>query len=149
MKPKAEKFPIAAKAGSSIVKIYRDRKPSGDYFGVVYHLGGKRQRLNFPGLEAAKTEAAAKVAQLARGDVDAVQLTGKDQLAYGRSTPLRISEFRLMPRRLTTPKRARFLLVTRFRTRCGFSCEITARALPRDSPPRHSKLRRRLLKALS
>ena len=85
MKPKANKFPVAVRAGSSVVKIYRDRKPSGDYFRVVYHLGGKRHRLNFPDFEGAKSEAAAKVAQLARGDVDAVQLTGKDRLAYGRA----------------------------------------------------------------
>jgi hypothetical protein len=77
MKPKADKLPVAVRAGSSVVKIYRDRKPSGDYFRVVYYLGGKRHRLNFPDLEAARNEAAAKVAQLARGDVDAVQLTGQ------------------------------------------------------------------------
>jgi integrase len=85
IKNKEQKFPIAVKAGSSIVKIYRDRKPAGDYFRVVYHLGGKRHRLNFPNLEAAKTEASAKAAQLARGDMDAVQLTGRDRLVYGRA----------------------------------------------------------------
>lgn len=85
MKKKSEKFPLTVKAGSSTVKIYRDRKPSGDYFRVVYHLGGKRHRLNFRDLDAARTEAAAKAAQLARGDVDAVQLTGKDRLTYGRA----------------------------------------------------------------
>jgi integrase len=78
-------FPIAVKAGSSTVRIYRDRKPSGEYFRVVYHLGGKRHRLNFRDLDSAKTEAAAKAAQLARGDMDAAQLTGKDRLIYGRA----------------------------------------------------------------
>jgi integrase len=78
-------FPIAVKAGSSVVRIYRDRKPSGEYFRVVYHLGGKRHRLNFRDLDSAKTEAAAKAAQLARGDMDAAQLTGKDRLIYGRA----------------------------------------------------------------
>lgn len=85
MSPKAESFPLVVRAGSSVVKIYRDRKPSRDYFRVVYHLGGKRRRLNFRDLEHAKTEAQAKAAQLARGDVDAVQLTGRDRLAYGRA----------------------------------------------------------------
>ena len=65
------------------MKIYRDRKRSRDYFRRVFYLGGKRNRLNFSSLEAAKTEAAAKAAQLARGDVDAVQPTGKDRLVYG------------------------------------------------------------------
>jgi integrase len=78
-------FPIAVKAGSSTVRIYRDRKPSGEYFRVVYHLGGKRHRLNFRDLDSAKTEAAAKAAQLARGDMDAAQITGKDRLIYGRA----------------------------------------------------------------
>ena len=72
-KTKSEKeFPLAVKAGSS-VKVYRDRKRSGDYYRLVYYLGGKRQRLNYRSLDDAKTEAAAKAAQLARGDVDAVQ----------------------------------------------------------------------------
>jgi hypothetical protein len=68
-----------------VVKVYRDRKRSGDYYRLVYYLGGKRQRLNFRSLDEAKKEAAAKAAQLARGDVDAVQLTGRDRLTYGRA----------------------------------------------------------------
>ena len=85
-KTKAEKqFPLTVKAGSTVVKIYRDRKRSGDYFRLVYYLGGKRHRLSFNSLDAAKTEAAAKAAQLARGDVDAVQLNGRDRLTYGRA----------------------------------------------------------------
>jgi hypothetical protein len=78
--PKREKFPLAIKSGSSAVKIYRDR----DYYRVAFYLGGKRQRLIFRDLDKAKNEAAAKAAQLARGDVDAAQLTGKDRLTYGR-----------------------------------------------------------------
>ena len=85
MKAKADSFPLTVKAGSTAVKIYRDSKPSGDYFRVVYHLGGKRHRLNFRDLDKARAEAQAKAAQLARGDADAVQLTGKDRLAYGRA----------------------------------------------------------------
>ena len=68
-----------------MLRIYRDRKRSGDYYRLVYYLGGKRHRLNFSSLEAARNEAAAKAAQLARGDVDAVQLTGRDRLTYGRA----------------------------------------------------------------
>jgi integrase len=85
MHTKSITFPIAVKAGSSTVRIYRDRKPSGEYFRVVYHLGGKRHRLNFRDLEAAKVEAQGKAAQLARGDMDAAQITGKDRLIYGRA----------------------------------------------------------------
>lgn len=85
MKPKNITFPLTVKAGSTAVKIYRDAKPSGDYFRVVYQLGGKRHRLNFRDLETAKVEAQAKAAQLSRGDVDAMQLTGRDRLTYGRA----------------------------------------------------------------
>jgi hypothetical protein len=80
MPPKSKagrEFPLAFKAGSIVIKIYRDRKPSGDYFRLTYYLGGKRHRLNFNSLEAAKIEAAAKASQLARGDVDAIQLNGR------------------------------------------------------------------------
>ena len=77
--------PLAVKTGSTVVKIYRDRKRSGNYFRLVHYLGGKRHRLNFRSLDDAKKEAAAKAAQLARGDVDAVQLAGRDRLTYGRA----------------------------------------------------------------
>lgn len=83
--PKKEKFPLVVKSGSSAVKIYRDPRGSRDYYRVIYHLGGKRHRLIFRDLDKAKNEATAKAAQLARGDVDAAQLTGKDRLAYGRA----------------------------------------------------------------
>jgi hypothetical protein len=74
MRAKAEAFPLTVKAGSTAVKIYGERKSSGDYYRVVYHLGGKRRRLNFSRLDRAKAEAQAKAAQLARGDVDAFSL---------------------------------------------------------------------------
>ena len=90
---KSEKeFPLTVRAGSTALKIYRDRKPSGDYFRLVYYLGGKRHRLNFNSLDAAKREAFAKVAQLSRGDVDAVQLNGRDRMTYGRALDARAAE---------------------------------------------------------
>jgi integrase len=88
------RFPIVVKRGSSVVKIYRDRKPEGTYYRVVYHLGGKRHRLNFSTLQAATDEAEAKASQLSRGDVDAAQLSGKDRLEYGRAKDT-VKEFNL------------------------------------------------------
>jgi integrase len=85
MKAKRIRFPITIKRGSSVVKIYRDRKPTGTYYRVAYHIGGKRHRLHFNDLEKATSEAEAKAAQLSRGDIDAVQLSGKDRLVYGRA----------------------------------------------------------------
>jgi hypothetical protein len=85
-KTKAEQFPLAIKAGSSSVKIYREKRSDGSlYYKLSYHLGGKRHRPSFADLDEAKNEARAKAAQLARGDVDAMQLNGKDRLAYGRA----------------------------------------------------------------
>ena len=85
-KTKPEKFPLTIKAGSSSVKIYREKRPDGSvYFKLSYHLGGKRHRPSFANLDEAKNEASAKAAQLSRGDIDAMQLNGKDRLAYGRA----------------------------------------------------------------
>ena len=81
---KRVRFPIVVKRGSSEVKVYRDRKPEGTYYRVVYYLGSKRQRLNFSDLQKATAEAEAKASQLSRGDMDAVQLSGKDRLEFGR-----------------------------------------------------------------
>src|SRR4029453_9851891 len=83
MKATRIRFPNIVKRGSSVVKIYRDRKQTGTYYRVVYHIGGKRHRLHFNDLEKATSEAEAKAAQLSRGDVDAMQLTGRDRLEYG------------------------------------------------------------------
>jgi integrase len=85
VKAKRQRFPITIKRGSCAVKIYRDRKPTGTYYRVAYHLGGKRHRLHHNDLEKAVAEAEAKAAQLSRGDIDAVQLTGRDRLVYGRA----------------------------------------------------------------
>jgi len=82
---KRMRFPIVVKRGSCVVKIYRDRKPTGTYYRVAYHLGGKRHRLHHNDLQKAIAEAEAKAAQLSRGDVDAVQITGRDRLVYGRA----------------------------------------------------------------
>jgi hypothetical protein len=85
VKKKRRRFPIKVKRGSSVVKIYRDRKREGTYYRVAYSLGGKRHRLNFRDLESATSEAEAKASQLSRGDMDAVQLSGRDRLEYGRA----------------------------------------------------------------
>jgi integrase len=82
---KRVRFPIVVKRGSSEVKIYRDRKTEGTYYRVVYYLGSKRHRLNFSDFQEATEEAEAKASQLSRGDIDALQLSGKDRLEYGRA----------------------------------------------------------------
>jgi integrase len=82
---KRVRFPILVKRGSSAVKIYRDRKPQGTYYRVVYHLGGRRHRLNFRDLAVARSEAEAKASQLSQGHLDAALLHPNDRLEYGRA----------------------------------------------------------------
>ena len=84
-KKKSEEFPLAVKAGSAVVKIYKEQKASGTYYRVGYYLGGNRTWQHCDTLEKAKEEADAKAKQLSRGDVDAAQLTGRDRLVYGRA----------------------------------------------------------------
>ena len=93
------------------MKIYRDRKPTGTYYRVVYHIGGKRHRLHFNDLEKATSEAEAKAAQLSRGDVDAMQLSGRDRLSL-RSRDgggERIRSCRWMPSQSNTARRSKLL----------------------------------------
>lgn len=85
MEAKPEKFPISMKSGSATVKIYREKKASGHYFRVSFYKGLVRCGLNFTDLDAAKKEAKAKATQLSRGDLEALQITGKDRLVYGRA----------------------------------------------------------------
>ena len=85
MKTKRRTFPEVIKAGSCTVIIYEEVKPSGTYYRLAYYLGGKRQRPTFSDYDVAKAEAEAKAAQLSRGDMDALQVTGKDRHIYGRA----------------------------------------------------------------
>ena len=54
MRAKTKDFPLTFRAGSSSVKIYRDPRESGDYFRVMFYLGGMRQRLIFRDLAACR-----------------------------------------------------------------------------------------------
>jgi integrase len=87
---KRVRFPIVVKRGSCAVKIYRDRKPEGTYYRVVYYLPdqtskSRRHRLNFHDLEAATNEAALKASHLSRMDRYASEFDGKDRLEYARA----------------------------------------------------------------
>ena len=82
---KAEKFPLTIKSGSSSVKIYQDKSKGTPYYTVSFYIAGKRKKLNFSDIQKARREASAKAAQLARGDIEATQLNGKDRLTYGRA----------------------------------------------------------------
>jgi integrase len=85
MKAKRIRFPITIKRGSSVVKIYRDRKPTGTYYRVSYHIDGKRHRLHYNDVEKAIAEAEAKAAQLSRCDGAAATFSGRDRHIYERA----------------------------------------------------------------
>jgi integrase len=85
MRAKRRTFPEVVKVGSCTVTINQEVKPSGTYFRLSYYMGGKRMRPTFSEYDQAKAEAEAKAAQLARGDMDALQITGKDRHTYGRA----------------------------------------------------------------
>jgi integrase len=90
---KRVRFPIEVKRGSSTVKIYRDRKPKGTYYRVVYYIpkpiGDKvvseRHRLNFSDLQEATNEAEAKASWLSRLEGDALRFSGGDRHIYARA----------------------------------------------------------------
>jgi integrase len=95
---KRVRFPIVVKRGSSTVKIYRDRKPEGIYYRVVYYTRethkredgnektiSKRHRLNFSDLQEAKNQAEAKASWLSRLDGDALRFSGGDRHIYARA----------------------------------------------------------------
>jgi Site-specific recombinase XerD len=95
---KRVRFPIEVKRGSSSVKIYRDRKPEGIYYRVVYYTRetqrgedgkektvSKRHRLNFSDLQEATNEAEAKASWLSRLDGDALRFSGSDRHVYARA----------------------------------------------------------------
>jgi hypothetical protein len=96
MNTKRHRFPLEVKRGSSVVKIYRDRKPAGTYYRVTYHIGGNRERLNFNDLPAAINEAEAKATQLSRGDIDAMQLRARS-VDGGALSAIKIAARRWMP----------------------------------------------------
>ncbi|MDQ3135793.1 MAG: hypothetical protein M3Q76_13510 [Acidobacteriota bacterium] len=77
---------MSIKRGSCTVKIYEERKPAGRYYRVIFHIGGKRHRVNFKTLQKAVEHAEQKAAEMSRGDADALQLTGRDRLIYARAT---------------------------------------------------------------
>ena len=112
MKAKRIRFPIIVKRGSSAVKIYRDRKSTGTYYRVAYHIDGKRHRLHFNDVEKATAEAEAKAAQLSRCDWTRCNFR-EDRIVYGRALEA-IKDFDapLDAVAIDTERRANFLMVS-------------------------------------
>jgi integrase len=95
---KRVRFPIVKKRGSSEAKIYRDRKPVGTYYRVVYYTRetekdedgkektfSKRHRENFSDLQEAENRAEEIASWLSRLDGDALRFSGSDRHIYARA----------------------------------------------------------------
>lgn len=80
------KFPVRVRSGSVTVKIYRSRS-SKNYLSyvVVHSVGGKRKVQTFSDYADAHNEAAGIAEKLAKGELDILQLTGADRLAYAHA----------------------------------------------------------------
>jgi hypothetical protein len=80
------KFPVCVRAGSVTVKIYRSRN-SKNYisFVVAHSVAGAQKVQTFADYKAPHAEASGIAHKLSRGEVDVLQLTGADRLAYGQA----------------------------------------------------------------
>lgn len=82
-KPKV--WPKVVKVGHSIVKIYRTPSNGREQFTVSYYLGDKRVRKTYSDYGKAFTDAETTAAKLSTGEVNVLDLTGVDRLAYVRA----------------------------------------------------------------
>lgn len=77
-----EKWPVAIKAGSVTVKIYRTVNRGRPMFTASYHEAGGRKLRQFANLADARREAKVIAGQLSAGQGAALELTGKDRDVY-------------------------------------------------------------------
>lgn len=80
----ADRFPMAVRRGSVVVKIYRVRHraaAAGHVYAVAWHAAGVRQMRQFTDLKAAKSEAELKADQLAAGRIEAASMTTAEDAA--------------------------------------------------------------------
>lgn len=91
--PKA-KFPKVIRVGHSKATIYKTPSHGSDAFTVVWYEGKARKRKVFAELNLAETHATTKVTSQAHGELDILQLTGEERLAYVRAKEA-LAEFNL------------------------------------------------------
>ena len=82
MRKASKKWPIAIKAGSVTVKIYRTVNRGRPMFTASYHEAGGRRLRQFADLADARREAKVIAEQLSAGQGAALELTGKDRDVY-------------------------------------------------------------------
>jgi integrase len=82
MQSKAEKFPVLIKRGSVTVKIYAGKNRGKAFFTLTWVEANGRRRETFMDLGEARREGAAKAEALAKGDIDALKLTGSERAHF-------------------------------------------------------------------
>jgi integrase len=82
MQKKTDKGPLAVKAGSVTVKIYRTVNRGRPMFTVAYHDAGSRKLRQFADLKDARSEAKTIAETLSAGRGAALELSGVDRDSY-------------------------------------------------------------------
>ena len=81
-----EIFPLIIKKAHSTVKIYRGENRGKPFFTLAYLTASGRKRENFADLGEAKRTAQSRVDALAKGDMEALKLGGRDRQLYVAAT---------------------------------------------------------------
>jgi len=80
---KSSGFPEEIKAGNVTVKLYRSTTHGRELFTLAYRgTNNQRIRSSFADLKAARVEAYAVAAKIQTGQIDVLQLTSGDRIAY-------------------------------------------------------------------
>lgn len=84
--PKADTFPLIIKKQHAHVKIYKGQNRGKDLFTLSYISPSGRIRKNFFDLAEAKREADTQLGKMAKGDLEALKLTGLDAQLFVAAT---------------------------------------------------------------
>lgn len=82
MSKKRPTFPLSVQKGCVTVKIYRVQNKGRTAYTVSYFANGKRSQKMFTDFTGAEADAKAKADALSKGEVEVLELTNSDRLAY-------------------------------------------------------------------
>jgi integrase len=80
-----DSFPFKAGRSNATATMYRVNDRDYEVFKIPFQDNGQRKFHSFPNYEAARDKGNEMLAQLVRGDGDAVTLTASDKFVYGRA----------------------------------------------------------------
>ena len=79
---KAGEWPREIRAGSAVVRIFRQSRDTGEFFTVAHYMDGKRSRQMFSDETAAVDFAKRTASRIARGDRQALKVSDNDWRLY-------------------------------------------------------------------